>query len=112
MSKLKARRMARHEQAEVFDKLKPGARRMAGRRSDYSTTMIESRSGAVSPEIEEIVIVFEPARSSKFTLATPTTVESPGLPLVEGKFTAKVFEELALTWADAGEPERYKIDTE
>jgi hypothetical protein len=71
MSKLKARRMARHEQAEVFDKLKPGARRMAGRRSDYSTTMIESRSGAVSPEIEEIVIVFEPARSSKFTLATP-----------------------------------------
>ena len=74
--------------------------------------MIESRSGAVPPEIEEIVIVFEPARSSKFTLATPTTVASPGLPLVEGKFTARAFEELAFTFAEAGEPERYKIKTE
>ena len=29
------------------------------------------------------VIVFEPARRSKLTLATPTTFESPGFPLVE-----------------------------
>jgi hypothetical protein len=74
--------------------------------------MIESTSGAGSPDFDEIVIVFEPARSSKFTLATPTTVESPGLPLVEGKFTTCAFEELAFTFAEAGEPERYKIDTE
>jgi hypothetical protein len=83
-----------------------------GRRADYSTTMIESRSGAVSPDLDDIVIVFEPARSSKLTLATPTTVESPGLPLVKGKFTTSAFEELAFTFAEAGEPERYKINTD
>jgi hypothetical protein len=43
-----------HEQAE-------SASNGPDRRSTYSTTMIESRSGAVSPEIEEMVTVFEPA---------------------------------------------------
>jgi hypothetical protein len=33
--------------------------------------MIESRSGAVSLEVDEIVMVFEPARKFRFTLAAP-----------------------------------------
>jgi hypothetical protein len=74
--------------------------------------MIESRSGAVSLEVDEIVMVFEPARKFRFTLAAPTTVESLGFPLVEGKFTVTSFEKLAFTFADAGEPERYRINTE
>jgi hypothetical protein len=44
--------------------------------------MIESSSGAVPLEGDEIVIVFEPARKFRFTLAAPTTVESLGFPLV------------------------------
>jgi len=74
--------------------------------------MIEPRSGGVSLEFDEIVTVFEPATKSRFTLAAPTTVESLGFPLVEGKFTVISFEELAFTFADAGEPERYRISTE
>ena len=57
-------------------------------------------------------MVFEPDRRSKSTWATPTTSELSGTPLVEGKFTATSFEELAFTFADAGEPERYRINTE
>jgi hypothetical protein len=56
-------------------------------------------------------MVFEPGRRSKSTLAAPTTFESLGFPLVEGKFTDTSFEELAFTFADAGEPERYRINT-
>ena len=74
--------------------------------------MIESRSGGVTFEFDEIVTVFEPATKSRFTLAAPTTVESLGFPLVEGKFTVISFEALALTFADAGKPERYRINTE
>jgi hypothetical protein len=62
--------------------------------------MIESRSGGVSLEFDEIVTVFEPATRSGFTLAAPTTVESLGFPLVEGKFTVISFEQLAFTYKD------------
>jgi len=100
---------------ELVEKLRAGLSRprcSAPTQAVYSATMMESRSGAVFFETEEIVIVFEPCRRSRLTVATPTTFELLGSPLVEGKFTATGFDELAFTVADAGAPERYRINTE